>query len=106
ASFELIHETRIARARVRSVVIAAVADALRADVPKSSLVRRINDHINAMVRAAELEPDAPLVSEVIEWIVEGYPDDLVLEKTAAGRPTPARGHDIIPIHLMRQVRAS
>jgi hypothetical protein len=52
------------------------------------------------VRAAAIDPDSALIAEMIVWIVDGYPDDLGIERT--GRPTPARGRDVIPLHLSRR----
>jgi len=99
ASDEALHEARIARARLRHVIACFVADAVKADVQKSSVVRRVNNHLKALVRSATIEPDASLVSEVIEWIAEGYPDDIAAER-ARGRPTPVRGRDTIPVRLL------
>jgi hypothetical protein len=95
---DIVHETRIARARVREVVTTFALGAAQADIAKSTVVRRINDQIKALVRSAEIEPDSALVAELIVWIVDVYPDDFALERT--GRPTPARGRDVIPLHLI------
>lgn len=100
ASLDVMHETRIARARLRHVIAAFVADSQQADIPKSSVVRCVNHQVNALVRSGTIDPDASLVSEVVSWIVEGYPDDLAAERAARGRPTPARGRDVIPIPLV------
>jgi hypothetical protein len=106
-AFDLIHETRIARARLRAVISAAVVDAVHAGVAKATLVRRINDRVNALVRDRIIEPEGPILAEIIEWIVEGYPSDLLLESVARGaRPTPPHSRDIIPLHLLKQERAS
>lgn len=107
ASLEVMHETRIARARLRHVVTSFVAEALQTDIPKATVVRRVNDQVNALVRSGTIDQDAFLVSELIEWIVEGYPDDITLERAARGRLTPARGRDVIPIPLLAKTeRAS
>jgi hypothetical protein len=104
---ELIHETRIARARLRRVISDAVSDAVRAGVPKATLVRRINDRVNGLVRDRAIEPEGPILAEIVEWIVEAYPSDLLFESVARGaRPTPPHSRDIIPLHLMKQERAS
>jgi hypothetical protein len=97
---DVIHEARIARSRLRDVISAFVAEALVADMPKSGVVRRINDRVNALVRSREIEPDTALVAELIEWIVAQYPDELVLDRMG-GRPTPVRGRDVIPVQLFR-----
>jgi hypothetical protein len=103
---ELIHETRIARARLRSVIGDAVVDAVHAGVPKATLVRRVNDRVNALVRDHAIEPEGPILAEIIEWIIEGYPNDLLLEAVARGaRPTPPHSRDVIPLHLARRERA-
>jgi hypothetical protein len=102
---DVVHETRIARSRLRDVVSAFVHEALVADVPKSGVVRRINDRVNALVRSSAIEPDTSLVAEMIDWIVAAYPDELVLERTG-GRQTPARGRDVIPLQLFRTELAS
>jgi hypothetical protein len=104
---ELIHETRIARARLRDVIGGVVVDAICAGVPKTTLVRRINDHVNSLIRCRAIEPEGPILAEIIEWIVEGYPSDLVFESGMRGaRPTPPHSRDIIPLHLLKQERAS
>ena len=106
-SLELIHETRIARARLRAIVGGLVSAAVRAGLPKATLVRRINDHVNSLVRFRAIEPEGPILAEIIEWIVEGYPSDLMLESVMRGaRPTPPHSRDIIPLHLLKQERAS
>lgn len=106
AHLELIHErTRIARARLRSVVGNAVVDAVHAHVPKSTLVRRINDRVNGLVRDGAIEPEGPILAEIIEWIVEGYPSDLLDSIGRGARPTPPHSRDIIPLHLIKE-RAS
>ena len=97
---DVIHEARIARSRLRDVISAFVAEALVADMPKSGVVRRINDRVNALVRSREIEPETALVAELIEWIVAQYPDELVLDRMG-GRPTPVRGRDVIPVQLFR-----
>jgi len=106
AHVELIHErTRIARARLRSVIGNAVVDAVHAHVPKATLVRRINDRVNGLVRDGAIEREGPVLAEIIEWIVEGYPNDFLLESAGRGRPTPPHSRDIIPLHLIKE-RAS
>ena len=103
---DLIHETRIARARLRSVIGNAVVDAVHAGMPKATLVRRINDRVNGLVRDGAIQPEGPILAEIIEWIVEGYPNDLLLESAARGtRPTPPHSRDVIPLHLIK-ARAS
>jgi len=96
---------RIARARLRDVIAGFVAQAQLADIPKSGVVRRVNDRVNALVRSREVEPDTALVAEMIDWIVAAYPDELMLARTG-GRPTPARGRDAIPTQLFRTELAS
>jgi hypothetical protein len=106
-SRELIHETRINRARLRDVVAGVVVEAVCASVPKATLVRRVNDHVNGLVRRRAIEPEGPILAEIIEWIVDGYPSDLMLESgIRATRPTPPHSRDVIPLHLLRQERAS
>lgn len=106
-SFELIHETRIARARLREVVGGVVVEAICGGVPKATLVRRINDHVNSLVRCRAIEPEGPILGEIIEWIAEGYPSDVMLESGMRGtRPTPQHSRDVIPLHLLKQERAS
>ncbi len=106
-ALELIHETRIARARLRAVISSAVVDAVHAGVAKATLVRRINDRVNSLVRDRIIDPEGPILAEIIEWIVEGYPSDLLLETVARGaRPTPPHSRDIIPLHLIKRERAS
>lgn len=101
----LIHASRIARARLREVIGGAVADALHADVAKATLVRRINDRLNNLVRAGTIEPDGPILTEIIEWIVERYPGDFVLEAVERGaRRTPPHSRDIIPLPLLQHER--
>jgi hypothetical protein len=103
----LIHATRIARARLRSVITTAVCDAVNADVPKATLVRRINERVNALVRDGAIDPDGPILAEIIEWIIEGYPSEILLDTVARGaRPTPPHSRDIIPLRLMGRERAS
>jgi hypothetical protein len=103
---ELIHErTRIARARLRSVIGNAVFDAVHAHLPKASLVRRINDQVNGLVREGAIEPDGPILAEIIEWIVERYPSDLLDSVSGGARPTPPHSRDIIPLQLIRSARA-
>ena len=97
---DVIHETRIARSKLREVIGAFVDKALIADIPSSGVVRRINDRVNALIRAREIEPDPELVAEMIDWVVAAYPDELVLERMG-GRPTPARPRDVIPLQLFR-----
>jgi hypothetical protein len=103
---ELIHETRIARARLRQMIGNVVADGVRAGIPKTTLVRRINDQVNSLVRRRLIEPEGPILAEIIEWIVEGYPSDLLFESVVHGaRPTPPHSRDVIPLHLLKQDRA-
>ena len=105
ANLELIHETRIARARLREVIGGVVVEAICASVPKATLVRRINDHVNSLVRRRVIEPEGPILAEMIEWIVEGYPSDTMLESgMRSSRPTPPHSRDIIPFHLLKQER--
>lgn len=104
---ELIHETRIARARLRNVIAHAVFIAVNADIAKASLVRCVNDHVKGFVRDGMIEPEGPILAEIIEWIIDGYPSDLLLETAARGaRPTPPHSRDIIPLHLIGRERAS
>ena len=103
ASLEVIHEMRIARARLRGLIVEMVAAAVCDELPKATIVRRVNDRVNALVRTGEIDPDAMLVSEIIEWIVDGYPDDVTVTNAARGRPTPAR-RDVIPLQFARTQR--
>jgi hypothetical protein len=103
ARAELIHErTRIARARLRSVVGNVVADAVDAHIPKASLVRRINDRLKGLVRDGAIEPEGPILAEIIDWIVDGYPNDLLDSVSRGARPTPPHSRDIIPLHLIKE----
>ncbi|HEY4305118.1 MAG TPA: hypothetical protein VGM82_11655 [Gemmatimonadaceae bacterium] len=77
------------------------------DVPKATLVRRINDHVNSLVRSQHIEPEGPILAEIIEWIVAGYPSEGMADASRRGmRPTPPHSRDIIPLHLLNRERAS